>query len=248
MTGARLRLLRAPVYNREMDASDVAERVQGVRERIDLARQRSGRDDPVTLVAVTKNHPAEAVDAVIGAGVHDVGENRVPELTEKVEQVGRGAVQWHLIGHLQRNKVRRALPLFDLLQSLDSLRLAEAISAEAVGSGRTGRALVQVNISGEATKGGLPSESALEAVARIAELPGLHAMGLMTMAPFGADEGTLRRVFGATRRLWEEAGRQIPSFDAKVLSMGMSDDFEVAVEEGSTMVRVGTLLFGERQP
>lgn len=248
MTGTRLRPLLTPVYNREMDASGVAERVQGLRERIELARQRSGRSEPVTLVAVTKNHPAEAVEAVVGAGVHDVGENRVPELAEKVEQVGRSAVHWHLIGHLQRNKVRRALPLVDLLHSLDSLRLAEAVSAEAVGSGRRVRALVQVNVAAEATKGGFPSGSALEAVARIAELPGLHTVGLMTMAPFGADEGTLRRVFGATRRLWEEAGGQIPSFDAEVLSMGMSDDFEVAVEEGSTMVRVGTLLFGERQP
>jgi pyridoxal phosphate enzyme (YggS family) len=231
-----------------MDASGVAERVASVRERIERARQRSGRTDSVTLVAVTKNHPPAAVETVISAGVHDVGENRVPELADKVEHVGRSAVRWHLIGHLQRNKVRRALPLVDLLQSLDSDRLAQAVSAEAVDSGRSIRVLVQVNVSGEETKGGFESGDALEAVARIAELPGLHAVGLMTMAPIGADEGTLRGVFGAARQLWEEAGRQVNAFDAEVLSMGMSDDFEIAVEEGSTMVRVGTLLFGERQP
>ncbi len=248
MNGARLRPLRATVYNRGMHESGVAERVASVRERIERARQRSGRSHPVTLVAVTKNHPADTVQAAIGAGVHDVGENRVPDLADKVEQVGRSVVNWHLIGHLQRNKVRRALPLVDLLHSLDSLRLAQAVSAEAQSQGCRVRALVQVNASGEASKGGFDAASALDAVARIAELPGLHVAGLMTMAPFDAEEGTLRRVFSATRQLWEEAGRQVSAFDAEVLSMGMSDDFEIAVEEGSTMVRVGTLLFGERQP
>lgn len=248
MTRGRLRPLCAPLYNREMDASGVAERVASVRERIERARQRSGRTDPVTLVAVTKNHPPEAVEAAIGAGVRDVGENRVPELADKVEQVGRSALSWHLIGHLQRNKVRRALPLIDLLHSLDSLRLAQAVSTEAVGQGRRVRTLVQVNASGEASKGGFDIGEALEGVAQVAELPGLHAVGLMTMAPFDAEQGTLRRVFGAARQLWEQAGQQVNAFDAEVLSMGMSDDFEIAVEEGSTMVRVGTLLFGERQP
>ncbi len=231
-----------------MDASGVAERVASVRERVDRAWRHSGRSHPVTLVAVTKNHPPDAVEAAVAAGVHDVGENRVPELADKVAQVGRSAVRWHLIGHLQRNKVRRALPLIDLLHSLDSLRLAQTVSAEAVGQGLRVRALVQVNASGEASKGGFDAGSALEALARIAELPGLGVVGLMTMAPFDADQGTLRRVFGATRQLWEEAGRQVSAFDAEVLSMGMSGDFEIAVEEGSTMVRVGTLLFGERQP
>jgi pyridoxal phosphate enzyme (YggS family) len=231
-----------------MPLSGVTERVGDVRDRIERARERSGSSHPVTLVAVTKNHPAEVAEAVIAAGVGDVGENRVPELAAKVERLGRGAARWHLIGHLQRNKVRRALPLVNLIHSLDSLSLAEAISAEMAGSGDRVRVLVQANVSGEDSKGGFDAAEALDAAARIAELPGIHPVGMMTMAPFGAPEGTLRRVFGATRRLWEDAGRQISGFDAEVLSMGMSDDFEIAVEEGSTMVRVGTLLFGERQP
>lgn len=200
----------------------------------------------MTLVAVTKTHPVEAVRAVRAAGVEDVGENRVPELEEKVAEVGRGAVRWHLIGHLQRNKVRKALPLFDLLHSVDSLRLAETVSEEAVRAGVTARVLVQVNSAGEETKGGFAPAEALDAAGRICEMPGLRVEGLMTMAPFTDDEATLRSAFGTTRRLWEEAGRQVRGFHALHLSMGMSNDFDIAVEEGSTLVRVGTVLFGER--
>lgn len=244
---AGLRPLPHPAYNRGMDHSGVAQRIDSVRERIEHARQRAGRAAPVTLVAVTKNHPPATIEAAIRAGVTDVGENRVAELADKVDQVGRSAVRWHLIGHLQRNKVRRVLPLLDLLHSVDSLRLAEAVSTEAAGAGQTVRVLVQVNTSGEDSKHGFASGEALDAVARISELPGLRVEGLMTMAPFDVDEATLRRVFCATRKLWEEACRQVSAFHAEVLSMGMSDDFEIAVEEGSTMVRVGTLLFGERR-
>ncbi|HEX7238671.1 MAG TPA: YggS family pyridoxal phosphate-dependent enzyme, partial [Longimicrobiaceae bacterium] len=219
-----------------------------VRTRIEEARARAGRSDPVTLVAVTKTHPADAVRAVRELGVADVGENRVPELEEKVGEVGREAVRWHLIGHLQRNKVRKALPLFDLLHSLDSHRLAEAVSEEAVRAGTTVRALVQVNSAGEETKGGFAPEEAVEAAGRICALPGLAVEGMMTMAPFTDDQAVLRRAFASTRRAWEEAGREVAGFRALHLSMGMSNDFEIAVEEGSTLVRVGTVLFGERDP
>ena len=229
-----------------MQSSRLAARVAEVRERIDGARDRAGRSGPVTLVAVTKTHPAEAVLAALEAGVEDVGENRVAELEEKVAEVGRDATRWHLIGHLQRNKVRRALPLFDLLHSLDSRRLAEVLSEEAVRAGTTVRALMQVNAGAEETKGGFEPAEALDALGRICELPGLRVEGLMTMAPFTEDEAVLRRAFGTTRRLWEEAARQLPAFHALHLSMGMSNDFEIAVEEGSTLVRVGTVLFGER--
>jgi pyridoxal phosphate enzyme (YggS family) len=231
-----------------MQPSSLSARVEEVRERIERARERGGRRDPVTLVAVTKTHPAEAVRAVREAGVEDVGENRVPELEDKVAEIGRGAARWHLIGHLQRNKVRRALPLFDLLHSLDSLRLAETVAEEAVRAGATARVLVQVNTAGEETKGGFAPEEALDAVGRICALPGLAVEGLMTMAPFTGDEAVLRAAFGRTRRLWEEAARQVAGFRALHLSMGMSNDFEIAVEEGSTLVRVGTVLFGERDP
>ncbi|MFL5538361.1 MAG: YggS family pyridoxal phosphate-dependent enzyme [Longimicrobiaceae bacterium] len=229
-----------------MNPDVLAGRVAQVRERIERARERAGRSGPVTLVAVTKTHPAEVVRAAIQAGVADVGETRVQELEEKVSEVGRGAARWHLIGHLQRNKVAKALPLFDLLHSLDSLRLAQALSDAAVKAGVTVRALVEVNSAGEETKGGIPAAEAVEVVGRMAELPGVELRGMMTMAPFTGDEAVIRRAFRTTRELCEEAARQVPGFSGHELSMGMSNDFEIAVEEGATLVRVGSSIFGER--
>jgi pyridoxal phosphate enzyme (YggS family) len=229
-----------------MDPASVAARVAEVRERIERARERAGRADEVTLVAVTKTHPADAVRAVLAAGVADVGENRVQELEEKVGEVGRDAIGWHLIGHLQRNKAAKALPLFDLIHSLDSLRLAAALSAEAAKRGIEARALVQVNASGEDTKGGFEPGELVDALGRIAELPGMRVEGLMTMAPFTGDEQVVRAAFRRTRELLDEVARQVPALSGRQLSMGMSNDFEIAVEEGSTLVRVGSVLFGER--
>ena len=229
-----------------MEPDVLAGRVAEVRERIERARERAGRSGPVTLVAVTKTHPAEVVRAAVAAGVTDVGENRVQELEEKVGEVGRNAARWHLIGHLQRNKVAKALPLFDLLHSLDSLRLAQALSEAAVKAGLTVRALVEVNSAGEETKGGIPAAEAVEVVGRMAELPGLELRGMMTMAPFTGDENVIRRAFRTTRELCEEAARQVAGFSGTELSMGMSNDFEIAVEEGATLVRVGSSIFGER--
>jgi len=229
-----------------MDSAQVAARVAEVRERIERARERAGRSDPVTLVAVTKTHPADAVRAVKEAGVADVGENRVQELEEKVAEAGRETVGWHLIGHLQRNKAAKALPLFDLIHSLDSLRLAEALSAEAVKRGVEVRALVQVNASGEGTRGGFEPDALVEGVGRIVGMPGMRVEGLMTMAPFTDDQRVVRAVFRRTRELLDEVARQVPGLAGRQLSMGMSNDFEIAVEEGSTLVRVGSVLFGER--
>lgn len=228
-----------------MNVQELRARVEGVRERIEAARARAGRADAVTLVAVTKTHPADVVRAAIEAGIGDVGENRVQEMDEKVAEIGRNAVRWHLIGHLQRNKAARAIAIADLVHSLDSVRLAEALSAEAVKAGTSVRALVQVNTSGEESKFGLGPDEAVEAVARMAELPGLRLEGMMTMAPFTDDEAVIRRTFAGARRLREEAARQVPGL-GRELSMGMSNDFEAAVEEGSTLVRVGSTLFGER--
>ena len=229
-----------------MEPDVLAGRVAEVRERIERARGRAGRSGEVTLVAVTKTHPAAVVQAAIRAGVADVGENRVQELEDKVPIVGRAAVRWHLIGHLQRNKVAKALPLFDLLHSLDSLRLAQALSDAAVKSGATVRALVEVNSAGEETKGGVPAAEAVDVVGRIAELPGLELLGMMTMAPFTDDQAVVRRAFQRTRTLCEETARQVAGFKGHELSMGMSNDFEIAVEEGATLVRVGSSIFGER--
>jgi pyridoxal phosphate enzyme (YggS family) len=228
-----------------MNVQELKSRVDEVRERIEAARVRAGRTDTVTLVAVTKTHPADLVRLAIDAGVGDVGENRVQEMDEKVAEVGRGAVRWHLIGHLQRNKAARAAALADLVHSLDSVRLAEALSAEAVKAGTTVRALVQVNTSGEESKFGLGADEALDAIGQMAALPGLRLEGMMTMAPFTDDETVVRRTFAGARRLCEDAARQVPGF-GRELSMGMSNDFEAAVEEGSTLVRVGSTLFGER--
>jgi PLP dependent protein len=217
-----------------------------IRERVEAARARAGTPTEVAVVAVTKTHPVELLRAAGEAGITEVGENRVQELESKVAELGRDSFRWHLIGHLQRNKVRRAIPFFDLLHSLDSVRLARQLSSDATALGREVRALVQVNTSGEESKFGFQGDAALGAIAEMAELPGLRLVGMMTMAPYVADERVLRRTFAGARRLHEEATRQVPGFEPVHLSMGMSNDFEIAVEEGSTMVRVGTVLFGER--
>lgn len=226
----------------------VPERLAEVSARIAEACGRAGRKaGDVGIVAVTKTHPAAAAESAIGAGLLDLGENRVQELEEKVEEVGRSRARWHLIGGLQRNKVKRAIPLFDLLHSLDSERLARKVSSEAVAAGVRVRALVQVNASGEESKSGFEPGELVQTLLRICSLPGLRVEGLMTMAPFTADERTLRRTFSRTRELREEAAREVPGFDPIHLSMGMSNDYEIAVEEGSTLVRLGTVLFGERE-
>ncbi len=228
-----------------MYSAKVRENLPRVEERIAGALARAGRSDPVGIVAVTKTHPAEAVHAALAAGLRSIGENRVQELDAKVAEVGRDAADWHLIGHLQRNKVRRALALFDLIESIDSYRLAVELSGEAERQGREVEGLVEINVSGEPTKSGFTPEEALDAVAAVAALPRLHVRGLMTIGPLTDDRDAIRRAFVRMRRLYQDA-RAVPGFDARWLSMGMSGDFEVAVEEGSNLVRLGTVLFGER--
>jgi pyridoxal phosphate enzyme (YggS family) len=229
-----------------MDALLIRARSEECRGRVESALRRSGHDHPVTVVAVTKTRPPALLAAAREAGLTEVGENRVPELEDKVRALGRDAVTWHLIGHLQRNKARRAAAHFDLLHSLDSPRLAAMLAEEGTERGHPVRALVQLNAGGEAAKGGFALDGALDAIAPLCELAGLRVEGVMTMAPFTDDDALLRRTFRTARGVWEEAGRQVPGFHPIHLSMGMSNDFEVAVEEGSTMVRLGTVLFGER--
>jgi len=236
-------------YNLAMEYADFPERLAVVQERVEAARSRANRtDQPVTIVAVTKTHPPSAARAALAAGVTDLAENRVQDLEQKVAAVEDPRAIWHLIGHLQRNKARRAITLSQLIHSLDSLRLARQLSRIAVEEGTTVRALVQVNTSGEAAKGGLSPESAVETIGEMAELPGLVLEGMMTMAPFDAEEAVLRHTFGATRELSAEVARQISGYQPRHLSMGMSGDYEIAVEEGSTLIRLGTVLFGAREP
>lgn len=230
----------------EVDATVIAENADRVQERIEAAAGRAGRSQEVRLVAVTKGHPIEVVRAAMEAGLRTLGENRVPELEAKRLEVVEDDVEWHLIGHLQRNKARRALALFDLLHSVDTERLAEVLSAEGDRAQVDVPILLQVNASGEATKGGFGAEELMDAAARIVSLPRLRVLGLMTMAPLTDDERVLRRTFAVTRELFERCGAGVAGFEARHLSMGMSNDYEIAVEEGSTMVRLGTVLFGAR--
>lgn len=222
--------------------SDLPERVVELRSRIAGAVARGGHGQAVEIIAVTKSHGVEAVTAAWNAGIPDVGENRVQEALGKIGAVSV-PVRWHLIGHLQRNKVKH-LDAFVLLHALDSGRLADAAHAHGLERGRPVEALLQVNASGEHTKGGFaPGEVRAEAE-RLAGLAGVRLRGVMTIAPYGAAEAVLRATFGRARdarSVLREAGHP-----AEHLSMGMSEDYLIAVEEGATHVRLGTILFGAR--
>ncbi|MGZ8811523.1 MAG: YggS family pyridoxal phosphate-dependent enzyme [Thermoanaerobaculia bacterium] len=220
----------------------LAERVAEVRQRIEAARERGGHGQQVTIVAVTKTHGPGAVRAAYECGLHDVGENKIQEALRKLAAVDV-PVHWHLIGHLQRNKVK-ALDHFVLLHSLDSPRLATAVSEHGLARGRAVDALAQLSLSGEETKGGFSPSELLPEAERLAGLAGIRVRGVMTMASFTATEAELHRTFAearAARKVLVEAGHP-----ATELSMGMSNDYEIAVEEGATLVRLGTTLFGAR--
>jgi pyridoxal phosphate enzyme (YggS family) len=220
----------------------LADRVAGVRDAIVRAVARGGHGQAVEIVAVTKTFGPEAVVAAAEAGITQVGENKVQEALAKMEQVGVPVV-WHLIGHLQRNKVKH-LDRFGLFHAMDSSRLADAIDARAAETGRRYPVLLQVNPSGEASKGGYELGEVDVEARRLRALDGLEVRGAMTMAPFDADEGVLRATFRGCREAL--ARLQDAGHPASELSMGMSGDYEVAVEEGATMVRLGTILFGAR--
>lgn len=208
----------------------------------------AGRDPAtVKLVAVTKGHPLEALEAALDAGIPDLGENRIEELEEKESALGRERAVWHMIGHLQSRKAARAAAAAHLVHSVDSSHLAEKLSRAGEARGAEVRVLAQVNTSGEESKSGLPFPEAVEAVLGIAALPRLRVDGLMTMAPFVDDAEVLSSAFRRLRETLEEVRRHDPRVGPE-LSMGMTNDFEIAIREGSTMVRIGTALFGERLP
>lgn len=207
-----------------------------------MAQSRGGHGQRVEIVAVTKTHGVDAVVAAAEQGIRLIGENRVQEALAKKAQT-EVDVEWHLIGHLQRNKVKH-LSEFAMLHSLDSARLASEVNDFGLGSGRRVPVLVQVNVVGEATKGGFDASEIGRVADDLTRMPGLEVRGAMTMAPYEADEGTLRNIFAATR---DVAGRlRAAGHPATELSMGMSGDYEIAVEEGATLVRLGTILFGAR--
>jgi PLP dependent protein len=221
---------------------DLDDRVTAVRARIDAALSRGGHGQNVTIVAVTKTHGADTVTAAYEAGLPDVGENRVQEALGKMAEV-TVPVNWHLIGHLQRNKVR-SLDNFSLFHALDSARLADAVNRFGEERGRPVSVLMQVNPVREETKGGYDTNEVEAEAERLAGMKGLTVTGAMTIARLGADEAELRETFAAVRRTREILATA--GHPATELSMGMSDDFEIAVEEGSTMVRLGSILFGAR--
>jgi uncharacterized pyridoxal phosphate-containing UPF0001 family protein len=262
----------------------IAARIVRVHERIAAAARRAGRSPKeVRLVGVTKTHPPDVIALAVAAGLRDLGENRVQEAAEKIPALSAAQpdLRWHLIGHLQTNKAKHAAALFDVVHSVDSVRLAVVLDRyvserEDKETGRQGDnemrnaspglpvsrspglpVLLQVNVSGEATKDGFalagweqqPDLLAgfVAEVERILALPHLAVGGLMTIAPWGDDPDEARPCFRATRRLRDELARRFPAVDWSALSMGMTDDFEVAIEEGATIVRVGRAIFGDRQ-
>lgn len=228
-------------------ATKLAETVPAVRERIEKAARAAGRDPGgVRLVAVTKGHPVAAIEAAVEAGLTDLGENRVGEAESKREALsGLSGVTWHFIGHIQSRKAPRAVEVADTIHSIDSLKLARKVSRAAEERGAPMSVLAQVNTSGEDAKGGFEGPNLLDDLQQLAELPGLRVLGLMTMAPFVDDERVLSEAFAGLRKVSEHV-RAATDRVGPELSMGMTNDLEIAIREGSTMVRIGTALFGER--
>ena len=218
-----------------------------VEAKIEAACKRAGRDrSEVTLIAVSKTKPVEMLEEAYETGIREFGENKVQEMMDKYEVMPKD-IHWHMIGHLQRNKVKYLMGKAALIHSVDSLRLAEEISAQSVKHEVTTDILIEVNIAGEETKFGTDREEAIALVEAAAKLPNIHICGLMTIAPFVENPEDNRKYFQQIRQLSVDIKeKNIDNVDMRILSMGMTGDYEVAIEEGATMVRVGTGIFGAR--
>lgn len=225
----------------------VSENVAFVREEIARAARKAGRSPAeVRLLAVTKTVDDDRIREAIAAGVDLIGENYVQEARRKIELLGR-PLPWHFIGHLQTNKAKYAVRLFDLIHSVDRVDLARELDRRAAAQGTILKILVEVNVSGEASKSGVPARDALALVRSIAELPGLSIRGLMTMPPWFDDPEEARPYFATLRNLADSIRRErIGNVHMEELSMGMTNDYRIAVEEGATIVRVGRAIFGDR--
>lgn len=227
----------------------LAARFADVKVRVTAAAQNCGRDPrEVTLIAISKTHPPSLVKSLVELGATDLGENRVQEAEEKIPEVGRSAVRWHLVGHLQANKARRAVNLFDVIHSLDSIDLARRLDRLCGEEGRQSLPLlIQVDLGHEETKSGIDEHELPQLVEGLRSLERLKLIGLMTLPPFFDDPEQARPYFRRLRELRDELARGGLFGDrGGELSMGMTNDFPVAIEEGATMVRVGTAIFGER--
>ncbi len=230
--------------------TDIAANLQRVQERIASAAKRVGRDPAeVILVAVSKTHPPATIRAAYELGLRHFGENRVEEAVGKIDALPQD-ITWHMVGHLQSRKAALAVKLFDIVHSVDSVKLARRLDRFCTEEGRTMPVLLEVNVSGEASKYGFPiaDRAGLEAaIAEMLKLPQVRIEGLMTMAPIVPDPEDARPVFRGLRELRDELAHKFPQIEWRHLSMGMTDDFEVAIEEGATIVRIGRAIFGPRR-
>ena len=225
----------------------LAEQLQDVEARIQAACARAGRRrEEVTLIAVSKTKPKEMIEEAYGLGIRTFGENKVQELTEKQEALPKD-IHWHMIGHLQRNKVKYIIDKVELIHSVDSFRLASEIEKEAAKKGVTADILIEVNVAKEESKFGVMPEDTMELISNISDLPHIRIKGLMTIAPFVDNPEDNRIYFRRLRNLAVDIGEnKSDNVTMSVLSMGMTNDYEIAIEEGATMIRVGTGLFGAR--
>lgn len=226
--------------------SEISSKLARVRARIESARERSPYHQDVTLVAVTKFHPLAAMEEVVSLGVTDVGENRVQEMEEKFREA-HFHVRWNLQGHLQKNKVKKAVAMADLIQSGDSIDILKDIDKRAGEIGKRQAVLLEFNISGEESKHGLRPEDMAAVIDAVKELPHIEVKGLMCMAPHYDDPELTRPIFKKAHAMWEDLKKSFPEGEISILSMGMTNDFEIAIEEGANMVRIGTAIFGERE-
>ncbi len=233
---------------KETETRLLKQRLEQVRERIRSAAVACGRSpEEVRLVAVSKTKSAETVARGIAAGITDLGENYIQEAEKKIGTLSDEDVSWHFIGHLQSNKAKLAVRLFDLIHTVDSGKLARELNKQAAAQGFVQKILIQVNIAGEAAKSGVSVEDTVGLITAVSTLKNLSIRGLMTMPPWFDDPEKARPYFSALRRLARDVdSRRIPEVRMTELSMGMSGDFETAVEEGATLVRIGTAIFGER--
>jgi hypothetical protein len=226
-------------------SSDISDNLAAIEQRISAACARAGRPrNGVKLVAVSKTFPAGFIDAAVALGVTDIGENRVQELRDKLVSVS-ARPRYHLIGHLQSNKAKDAARIFDVIHTIDSADLARRVSRQAAAFDKTIEVLIEVNIGGEEQKSGVAPAEAEPLGAAISELPSLELIGLMTIPPLAEPEAT-RAYFRSLRELRDSIGPRLGSQRFSELSMGMTDDFEIAIEEGSTMIRLGRAIFGAR--
>ena len=233
----------------EKELGALRDRFEDVRVRVDTAARRSQRSpDDVSLVAISKTHPPETIRAAMDLGITDFGENRVQEAEAKIIELGRGSARWHLVGHLQTNKARRAVRLFDYIHSLDSVDLAQRLDDICQTDGRAELpVLIQINLGGEETKTGIKPHDLPELLATVENCQRLRLIGLMTLPPYFENPDCARPYFKTLRELRDDLRKQGHFAEhGGELSMGMSHDFEIAIEEGATMVRVGTAIFGER--